>query len=191
VLDPNNQRPYDVLTEIVVQREILPRVAVNFAYANLRTIGLLFTENTAVPFTEYSTLDIADPRQNGQMIPVFNLNPSMVGRQVNIDRTSENNRAMWQGFDLTLDARFGSSGTLLAGMSSGQTVLRRRSAADLVLCDRAVERTGSLYYERNNQLDTSPRATIVSQINTFGPTLDRIQSALNPRYVRFGVKVDF
>ena len=34
-------------------------------------------------------------------------------------------------------------------------------------------------------------ATVLSQVNVYGPTLGNIQSILNPRFVRFGVTTTF
>ena len=70
-------------------------------------------------------IQITDPRLNGQLLPIYNLDPAKNGLVSNFDTNSTENRRVYNGFDISLNARFGQGGSLLAGFSSG--LIRERT----------------------------------------------------------------
>lgn len=189
---------------------------------------------------------------------------------------SDDNRTTYDGFDISLAARFGRGGSVTTGLASGRTLTKTCQAGAtnpnlLRFCDQsqydvpfrtqyklagsyplpwgisagavlqslpegartinyqvtravlpqltvssvtvALNEPGSLYLPRLNQLDLrfskviryramriqpqlgifnlTNEATVLIQNNTFGPTLDAVQSILDGRLVRVGVQVDF
>ena len=83
--------------------------------------NLLFTDNLLTTHADYTLISIPDPRSNGQTIPIYNLNPAKFGQVSNYDTNSDENRRVYNGFDISLNARFGQGGSLIAGFSSGLT----------------------------------------------------------------------
>ena len=272
--DPGLERGYNTLYNFGVQHQLFSRMSLTAAfyrrsYANLRWVNNLLTTHA-----DYSIVNIADPRGNGETIAVYNLNPAKQGQVRNVDENSDLNSNAYNGFDVSMNARFGRGGTLIAGMSSGLTrgdncevedpnslrfcdqnelaipfdknfklagsyplpwdisasavfqsvpglprnitdVVTRAQVPALTLSSVTVPLSapGEQYLPRLNQLDVkfgktfryragriqpqlgifnvSNEATVLSQNNSFGPTLDRVQSILDGRVVRLSVQIDF
>ena len=83
--------------------------------------NLLYTDNLRTTHDDYTLIEIPDPRGNGQTLPIYNLNPAKLGQVSNYDTNSAENRRVYNGFDISLNVRFGQGGSLLAGFSSGLT----------------------------------------------------------------------
>jgi hypothetical protein len=72
---------------------------------------------------KYSLLQVPDPRGNGELLPVWNLDPKSLGLQgvSNVAQTSTiNTPTIFSGFGATLNMRFGRGGSLLTGFDSGR-----------------------------------------------------------------------
>src|SRR5439155_5060548 len=70
--------------------------------------------------TEYTIVNIPDPRNNGQSIAIYNVNPAFAGLVNELDTNSSNNSRTYNGVDFTFNARFKSGATLLGGTSTGK-----------------------------------------------------------------------
>jgi hypothetical protein len=272
--DPDLERSYNTLYNVGVQHQLFPRMSVSAAYYHRRFANLRWTDNIETTHADYAIVNIADPRGNGRQIPIYNLSPAKQGRVTSVEANSGDNRMVYNGFDVSINTRFGAGGTLIAGVSSGLTRNRSCQVDDpnnLRFCDQhqldipfdknfklagsyplpwkitasavfqsvpglarnityVVTRTqvptltlssvtvplsapGEQYLSRLNQLDlkfgktftfrgrtvqpqlgifnATNAATVLAQNNSFGPTLDRVQSILDGRVVRLSVQVDF
>jgi hypothetical protein len=274
IADPDLERSSNTLYNAGVQHQLFPRMSVSAAYYHRRYANLRWTDNIDTTHANYSIVNIADPRGNGEMIPIYNLDPAMVGKVTNVESNSGQNRMVYAGFDVSMNMRFGAGGTLIAGVSSGLTRSRTCEVDDpnnLRFCDQnpldiptdknfklagsyplpwqitasavfqsvpglprnityvvtraqvqqltlssvtvPLSAPGEQYLPRLNQLDlkfgklfryrgrsiqpqlgifnATNAATMLAQNNSFGPTLDRVQSILDGRVVRLSVQVDF
>jgi hypothetical protein len=272
--DPDIKRTYNMIYNVAVQHEIFPRVSLTASYYHRAYYNLFWTNNLATTFDDFTLVRIRDPRGNGGTIPIYNLNSNKVGAVNNFDTSSNENTRRYDGYDITLNTRFGHGGTLLTGFSSGLTKSRTCQVSNpnsLLFCDQnefdvpfqsqfkaagsyplpwdvlvsgvfqsvaGNERSityivtradlpqltvssitipllppGSEYYDRLNQLDlrlaknfrfgnkkimpqvdifnVTNSATVLSQVNTFGPSLDQVRTILDGRIVRLGVMVEF
>lgn len=137
--DPDLGRAYNTLYNVSVQHQLLRNMSLSAAYYHRRFQNLRWTDNVLVTHDDYSAVNIPDPRNNGQTIPIYNLNPSRVGIVNNVDLSSTENRMVYNGFDIALTSRFGQGGTLIAGFSSGLTRNRTCQVDDpnnLRYCDQ-------------------------------------------------------
>jgi hypothetical protein len=107
---------------------------------NRRTFHrLLWTNNLATTFADYTLITIPDPRNNGQTLPVYNLNPAKLGLVNNVETNTNNNHRVYNGFDVALNARFGTGGRLTISDSTGQILTRTCQVSDpnsLRFCDQ-------------------------------------------------------
>jgi hypothetical protein len=76
--------------------------------------------NTLVdPATDFTPVQIADPRGNGQTITIYNLKASKFGQTNFVDTTSSTNRLYWDGIDFSGAGRFGKGGRVFGGVTFG------------------------------------------------------------------------
>ncbi len=121
VADPNLERSYNTLYNVGVQHQLFPRMSVSAAFYHRRFSGLRWTDNILTTHADYTIVNIPDPRGNGETIPIYNLNPAKLGQVSNVESNSSENRTVYNGFDVSVNTRFGTGGTLIAGISSGLT----------------------------------------------------------------------
>ena len=118
--DPNVEREKQMEVSAAVQHQLLPRMSVTAGYYHRMFYDLAQTVNTLVNVnTDYTPVQIPDPRGGGQTITVYNLNPAKLGRTNLVDTTSKTNRLYWDGIDLSAMGRFGEGGRLYGGASFG------------------------------------------------------------------------
>ena len=136
--DPNFERAYNTLLNVGVQHQVFPRLSVSAGYYRRVYRNLLFTDNIQTTHGDYTLLTIPDPRNIGETIPIYNLAPGKFGLVSNYDTNSDENRRVYNGFDISLNARFGQGGSLITGFSSGLTRERNCQVDDpnnLRFCD--------------------------------------------------------
>jgi hypothetical protein len=119
--DPDLPRAYQMLYNISLQHEVMPRVAAGVAFTRRDFYNIFFTDNLAVPFSAYTRVLIPDPRGNGETVPVYNLDPAFLGRVNELD-TNSNNTRTYSAIDLSINARFANGATLGGGTSTGRQV---------------------------------------------------------------------
>lgn len=118
--DTDLVRPYNWLYNIGVQRQLWSGSSLLVAY-NRRSFRQLFiTDNLATTDADYTLINIADPRGNGQTIPVYNLNRAKLGLIDELDTNSDSNKRIYNGVDVSLNSRFGRGGTIMIGSSTGR-----------------------------------------------------------------------
>jgi hypothetical protein len=272
--DPDIERPTNTLVNVAVQQELFPGIALTGSYYHRSFTRISWTENRALTLADYTLLRVADPRDNGQTIPVYNLAASKVGLVDNFDTTSDENYQKYDGVDAVLSLRLGRRMNLYGGVASGRTVGKTCEVPNpnsLLFCDQSqfdipfrtqyklsgsyllpgdfllggvfqsvpgneraitwlvtravvpsltvssvsvpLVQPGEAYYPRLNQLDlrvekrfhfgrslvvpqldifnVGNTATILTQNNTFGPSLGQVRTILDGRIVRLGMRVEF
>ena len=97
--DPNISRPYQVVADVGVQRQLLPGLALSVSYDYRRFYNTIWTTNLAlnVP-VDYTLLYVADPRGNGEKLPVYNLAPSKLGLINEFDANSPTNTTWYKAW---------------------------------------------------------------------------------------------
>jgi hypothetical protein len=135
--DPNvlngwGTRPYQWEFSASVQRQIAGNVSFDFGYFRRWYGNFGVTDNlnvTAADYTQYSITVPADPRLPGSggyaVSGLYDLNPDKVTLPQNNYFTLASNYGdqlqHWNGFDLTVNARFRRGFTVQGGVSSGRT----------------------------------------------------------------------
>jgi hypothetical protein len=114
-----------------VQRELAPNIALNVGYHRTWYGGFLATDNLAVtpsdfnPYCVNAPSDTRLPNAGAQVCGLFDLRPELFGRVDNLVTKASNygdQTRVYNGFDATLNARFGSGGVFSGGLASGRTV---------------------------------------------------------------------
>ncbi len=117
--DPNMKRPFTRLYGIGVDHELASHVGLSISY-NRRTFHrVLWTDNLSTTFADYTLITIPDPRNNGQTLPVYNLNPAKLGLINGLETNTDNNHRVYNGVDVSVNARIG-TGRLTISSSTGR-----------------------------------------------------------------------
>ncbi len=137
--DPGLKRPYQILYNLGAQHELVTGISVSANYYRREYHHLVYTTNLDVPLTAYTRIDVADPRGNGQILPVYNLQREFQGRVNELDTTSPNNKRTYNGFDVLVSSRR-SGATLSGGVNVGHSINVICDVADpnaLRFCDQS------------------------------------------------------
>jgi Carboxypeptidase regulatory-like domain len=137
-VDPGIKRPYQQVWDVGIQHELLPGLAVSVSYNERRFYRMIWRRNVAIPFSEYTRLTIEDPRNNGQTLPLYNVNRSVFGQVDQLDANSRRNTRIYRGIDATFSWRLPNGGALSGGTSTGRTLTRTCDVEDpnsLRFCD--------------------------------------------------------
>jgi hypothetical protein len=93
---------------------------VSAGYYHRTFYDLTKTVNTSVNLaTDYTPVQLPDPRGNGRTITIYNLSLPKLGQTHPVDSTSSNNRLYWDGIDLSANGRLGSEGRVYGGLTMG------------------------------------------------------------------------
>ena len=117
--DPNLGRPRNYELAASIQREVLPRMQLGLGFFRRTFMDIYAQDNTLVSPSDYTPLSIADPRDAGQTITIYNLNREKLGLTNPVDFNSKENREWWNGIELSGNGRLGDSGRLYAGITMG------------------------------------------------------------------------
>jgi hypothetical protein len=114
------QREKQIEWSASIQHQLLSRLSLTAGYYHRTFYDLRQTVNTLVDVaTDYTPVQLPDPRGNGQTITIYNLNPAKLGLTNLVDTTSGSNRLYWDGIDLSAQGRIGNGGRLYGGASFG------------------------------------------------------------------------
>ena len=144
--DPNLQREYNWEYAASIQHELFPRVAVTAGYHRRRYGNLAVADNLNLgvddwtPFAITAPLDPRLPGGGGFPITMYTLNATRVGIPTDTLRTfSTSNTRVYNGVDVTVNARIGDGGFLLGGVTRERSVSKtcdqRDNPNNLRFCD--------------------------------------------------------
>ena len=144
-VDPDMQREYDWDYSVGVQHELFPRISVSAGWYTTRSYDAQRPYNTLRSFSDYTPFTTTNPL-DGTPITLFNLNPSKLGIVDIVDINSDVNRHLYDGYELSMQARRANGAQLLVGWA----MERNRD----VICDtddpnrlRFCDQTGELFQE--------------------------------------------
>lgn len=137
--DPDLKRPYQVLYNLGVQHQLMSRLSVSANYFRREYKNMSYTKSLAVPLSAYDLVTIADPRGNGQTLPIYNLQRAYLGQVNDLDTTSSENWRHYNGVDLTMNARGSNGMSVAGGVSLGRSISKTCEVGDpnqLRFCDQ-------------------------------------------------------
>jgi hypothetical protein len=127
-----NRQQFNWQSSVSVQHELRPNVALNVGYFRTWYGGLLVTDNQAVTPADFDAFCVTAPRDQrlpggggNEICGLFDIKPSAFGRVQNLVQRSENYGSVtevYNGVDVTLQARFDSGAQVGGGLSTGRTV---------------------------------------------------------------------
>lgn len=133
------KRPYQIETNVSVQREIVPGSSVTFSYFRRDYKNLIWSDNILIDPTDYTLFNIPDPRNNGQTVPIYNLNPAKSTASNILDQNSSTNYRKYTGYDVNFNGRMKGL-TMFGGVSFGHQVSNTCQVEDanfLRFCDQS------------------------------------------------------
>jgi carboxypeptidase family protein len=127
-----NRQDYNWQSSVSVQQELLPNVALNVGYFRTWYGGLLANDNAATAAADYDPFCVTAPTDKrlpggggNQICGLFDIKPTAFGRQDNLVTQSSNyggQTEVYNGVDVTLNARFANGAQVGGGLSAGRTV---------------------------------------------------------------------
>jgi carboxypeptidase family protein len=112
-----------------IQQELLPGLSGSFAYIHRTFINVqsgsagvpasVSQLNTFVSLSDYTPLQIPDPRGNGEQLTIYNLAASKQGLTDIVDVTVDTNRRYWDGIEFTGNGRLGGGRVVYGGLTIG------------------------------------------------------------------------
>jgi hypothetical protein len=136
-VDPEIDRPYQWVTNIGAQHEVMPGFAISVSYNRRSYHQTIWTDNLAISHADYTLLTVPNPR-GGSPLPVYNLDPSKLGLVDELDTNSADNTRVYNGVDTSFTLRI-RGGTIYGGTSTGRTLARTCQVEDpnsLRFCDQ-------------------------------------------------------
>ena len=136
--DPGIKRPYQWEYTVGIQREVMRSVSVSANWVRRDYRRLFWTDNVLTSLDDYALLQVRNPLDASELIPIYNLNPAKRGLVKEVDKNSASNRRWYNGFDVGVTARAG-SGTVFGGTSVGRQVFVNCEVDDpnsLRFCDQ-------------------------------------------------------
>jgi hypothetical protein len=137
--DPDIQRPYQWLGDIGIQHELMPGLAVAVSYNRRSYEELIWTDNLAISHSDYTLLTTPDPRGNGELLPVYNLDRAKLGLVNELDTNSNLNTRVYNGFDVSFTYRLRNGASIFGGTSTGHVLAATCEVDDpnnLRFCDQ-------------------------------------------------------
>jgi hypothetical protein len=134
--DPALPRPTNWEESVSVQHALFPRVSVTAGYYHRTFQHIQYTKNTLIdPIADFQAFTIVGPSNanlpggGGQPIVVYNLNPGKRGVVNNVLTFSDHNSRVYNGFEVSVNARLGRGGFIFGGVTTER--LATNTCADL------------------------------------------------------------
>ncbi len=136
-------RPGDYQSTITVQQQVIPRVSADFSFTHRSFYGFFVTDdlnrNVGTAYESYTLTAPQDPRlANGGGYPVQVFVPTAaanaLGTQTILRRESffgDERKSVWDGFEITLNARFKNGITTQLGSQTGRGLVDTCATATL------------------------------------------------------------
>jgi hypothetical protein len=138
VADPDIKRPYQWEYSLGIQREVVPGISLSFNWVRRDFSRLFWTDNTLTTFDDYTAINIPNPLNPSEMIPIYNLAVAKRGQVSQIDKNSDINKRWYNGYDVGFTARVG-TGNIYGGASIGRQLTANCDVDDpnsLRYCDQ-------------------------------------------------------
>ncbi len=117
--DPDIKRPYQWEYTLGVQRELMGGVLLSANWIRRDYKRLFWSDNVLTTFADYTIVNIPNPMNPAEMLPIYNLNVAKRGQVEIIDKNSTENRRWYNGFDVGFTAR-ARGASLYGGVSTGR-----------------------------------------------------------------------
>jgi hypothetical protein len=147
--DPNLERPNQLVWNAGISRELRPGFGISANYYRRQFYDITFTTDLAKPFSVYTPYQVRDPRGNGQMMTVYNIDPAALRNLNELDTTSGNNTSTFNSVDVGVNLRFGNGVMLIGGTATGRSQTTTCDVAD----------PNSTWYCDDTQFDVPWRTT--------------------------------
>jgi hypothetical protein len=128
--DPNLERPYQVVYNAGINRELRPGLGFSANYYRRKFYDITFTTDLAKPRSVYTPFTIPDPRGNGQTITVFSIDPVALRSLNELDTTSGDNTSVFDSVDFGVNWRLGNGAMVTGGTATGRSRSRTCDVAD-------------------------------------------------------------
>jgi hypothetical protein len=123
--DPNRKRDYNIQYNAGIDRQLTPRVGVNFAWFKRSWYNLPITINQLVdPDKDWTPFQTTNPL-TGQEMTLYNLNPAKAGQSLLYDTNSTDRsktRRDYVGYEVGATVRLPNGGTLIGGWAVDRTI---------------------------------------------------------------------
>jgi carboxypeptidase family protein len=144
--DPDIRRPYQVVYDFGVQRELRPGMALSVSYNKRSYHDIQWLDNLAIAPSNYILYTVPDPRPEfaGQTLPVYSVGrvgDGIFGSVNEFDTNSPNNTRTYNGVDVSLTMRLPSGASLYGGTSTGRILTSTcdtEDANNLRFCDQSL-----------------------------------------------------
>ncbi|MGE0815109.1 MAG: carboxypeptidase regulatory-like domain-containing protein [Vicinamibacterales bacterium] len=121
-VDPDFQRTYNLEYTGGIQHELFPRVSVSATYYRRKFYDLAVRDNLLREFGDYRAVDVVSPL-DGSVFQVYTVATAAKLREVqDFDTNSSDRSQVYNGADLTFNARLPRGGTLFGGFTMERTM---------------------------------------------------------------------
>ncbi len=135
---PGISRPYQIETNISVQRELTPGTSVTFSYFRRDYKGLIWSDNILIDPSDYTPVSVPNP-QGGDAVTIYNLNPAKASAFSLLDQNSSSNYRRYTGYDVSVSSRWKRT-VVFGGVSLGHQISNTCQVEDpnfLRFCDQS------------------------------------------------------
>lgn len=121
---PDLTRSFDYLYSLSVNQELRSGLGMTVSYNRRESKNPTWTDDLAYSSSDYQLLTAADPRGNGQTIPVWQVIPGRVAPTNQLDQNTDANTRVFNGVDVLLHARTRNGFTISGGTSTGRLITK-------------------------------------------------------------------
>jgi len=117
-------REYNVETAIGIQHQLLPRLSVFGGYYHRHFYNQEAQQNPLLTLDDWTPFQVANPIGNGETLTLFNLNAAKAGLYAKqlIDINSSINRSIYDGLELSFNARLPHGANVFGGWSNDRLI---------------------------------------------------------------------
>lgn len=136
--DPNIKRPYQWESTLGVQHELMGGVLISANWIRRNYYRLFWQENLLTTHNDYTLVNVPNPLNTAEMLPIYNLNLNKRGQVEIVDRNSTENKRWYNGFDVGFTTRT-SRTSLYGGVTAGKQTTANCQVDDpnsLRFCDQ-------------------------------------------------------
>jgi hypothetical protein len=132
-------RPYQIETNVSVQREIIPGTSVTVSYFRRDYKNLIWSDNIGIDPADYTPFTVPSPLNDGSTLTLYNLNPAKASAFNLLDQNSASNYRKYTGYDVNFNSRMNGL-TVFGGVSLGHQVSNTCQVEDpnlTLYCDQS------------------------------------------------------